>query len=108
MLEIQRFLIADITPREQSSIVTLPEHWDYTQTPIQWRSQPKLFWGARCWTLGEQLYVVWDVAAFSKHKMTRYAKNSGWYGSFSLATPTQPLPITKCMQGGRVLIYRRI
>jgi len=42
------------------------------------------FFGGKCLTLGEQQYFCLG-GRFSKHKMTRYAKNFGRHGP--LATP---------------------
>jgi len=42
------------------------------------------FWGLKCLTSGEQQYFCVGLR-FSKHKMTRYVKNSGGHGS--MATP---------------------
>jgi len=48
-----------------------------TKKGYQWRSQPKILGGQKCLTLGEQQYFYLG-RHFSKHKMARYAKNSGW------------------------------
>jgi len=60
-----------LPPKNQVGAVFLKE--------VQWRSQPKNLWGAKCLTLSEQQYFCLGCL-FSKHKMTRYAKNFTGHG----------------------------
>lgn len=78
--------------REKRTCSGVDEHFDesrvlaYSETAVpyvQWRSQPNILGetknlgGTKCLNLGEQQYLCLE-RPFSKHKLTRYAKN--WRG----------------------------